>query len=132
MSCKPNRLAQQLLWLAVTSAALALLVGLARAHHMVPPSLVWAAAILPVLPIVAYFYELPRWLRSLDEMQRQIHLEALLIQFGLTAILVMGYGVLAEAGVVTNLPIGKAWPGLWVALFWGWGLGQVIVRRKYR
>ena len=82
--------------------------------------------------MVGYFIDIGRWLKSLDELQRLIQLEALVIQFGLTGILVMLYGVLAESGVVSNGSIGEAWPRLWLAMFGSWALGQAIVRRKYR
>ena len=88
--------------------------------------------LLPVLPMVGYFLALTKWVRSLDEMQRLIQFEALLIQFGITALSVMGYGVLAETGAVPNPPVGDLWPWIWFLLFLSWSLGQAIVRRKYR
>jgi hypothetical protein len=89
-------------------------------------------AALPVLPMVGYFFALGSWVRSLDEMQRLIQFEALLIQFGITALSIMGYGVLAEAAVVPNRPVGDLWPWIWLMLFVSWSLGQAIVRRRYR
>jgi hypothetical protein len=72
------------------------------------------------------------WLRSLDELQRLIQLEALLVQFGLTGVVVMGYGLLARFEVVPNTGIAESWSWLWLVLFFSWALGQLIVRRKYR
>ena len=82
--------------------------------------------------MVGYFLALTKWVRSLEEMQRLIQSEALLIQFGITALSVMGYGVLAETGAVPNPPVGDLWPGIWLLLFVSWSLGPVIVRRRYR
>lgn len=82
--------------------------------------------------MIGYFLALTKWVRSLDEMQRIIQFEALLIQFGVTALFVMGYGLLAEGGAVPNPPVGHLWPWIWVLLFLSWSVGQTIVRRKYR
>jgi hypothetical protein len=132
MLCTPNRFTWRLLGWALLSALLALAAAALKRWGLVPGSLRWVVALLPVLPMVGYFLALTRWVRSLDELQRLIQFEALLLQFGITALVVMGYGVLAESGAVPNTPVGDLWPGLWMLLFFGWALGQVIVRRKYR
>ena len=132
MLCTPNRFTWQFLGWALVSAILALGGGLLRRWHLDPGALRWLVALLPVLPMVGYFVALTRWVRSLDEMQRLIQFEALLIQFAVTALSVMGYGVLAETGAVPNPPVGNLWPWLWLLLFLNWSLGQVIVRRRYR
>jgi hypothetical protein len=82
--------------------------------------------------MVGYFFALTGWVRSLDEMQRLIQFEALLVQFGITALSVMAYGVLADAGIIPNPPVGDLWPWIWLMLFVSWSLGQAIVRRRYR
>ena len=131
-----NRPSQRLSWrlftLGVLSGVLTLVLAYARRHGVIPPRLMWLAALGPVLPMAAYFWGLDRLLRGLDEMQRLIHLEALFIQFGVTAFLVLCYGALAEAGVLPNYPIGTAWPWVWLLMFGSWALGQIVVRRKYR
>lgn len=132
MECTPNRYTRRLLLLALLCAVLAIAVGLARRQGLIPPSLRWAAALLPVVPMAGYFVGLGRWLKSLDELQRLIQLEALLVQFGLTGVVVMGYGLLAKFAVVPNTGIAEFWPWLWLVLFFSWALGQLIVRRKYR
>lgn len=132
MECTPNRYTRRLLLLALLCAVLAIAVGLARRQGLIPPSLRWAAALLPVVPMAGYFVGLGRWLNSLDELQRLIQLEALLVQFGLTGVVVMGYGLLAKFAVVPNTGIAEFWPWLWLVLFFSWALGQLIVRRKYR
>ncbi|NOT06623.1 MAG: hypothetical protein HOP28_00280 [Gemmatimonadales bacterium] len=133
MACSSSgKFPWNLLGWATLSALLAIGSGILRRTEAVPQSLAWLVAILPVAPMVGYFFGVERWMRQLDEMQRMIQLEALLIQFGVTAILVMGYGTLARAGAVPDLPISRSWHWLWFALFWSWLLGQGIVRRKYR
>jgi hypothetical protein len=132
MECTPNRYARRGLFLALLCAVLAIAVGFARREGLVPPSLRWAAALLPVVPMAWYFAGLGRWLHSLDELQRLIQLEALLVQFGITGVVVMGYGMLAKFEVVPNTGIADFWAWLWMVLFFSWAIGQLIVRRKYR
>lgn len=132
MECAPNQYVRRSVVLALFCAVLALVVGLARREGLIPPSLRWVAALLPVVPMAWYFAGLGRWLKSLDELQRLIQLEALLVQFGLTGVVVMGYGMLAKFEVVPNTGIADFWAWLWLVLFFSWAIGQLIVRRKYR
>lgn len=132
MQCAPNRSTRQLLGWAILSAVLTVGGALLRRWDLVPGPLRWMVALVPVLPMVGYFAALTRWIRGLDELQRLIQFEAFLIQFGVTALSVMGYGVLAESGAVPNPPVGDLWPWIWLVLFFSWSLGQVIVRRRYR
>lgn len=120
------------LLMALLCMALALGVGFARREGVIPPSLRWVAALLPVIPMVGYFVGLRQWLKTLDELQRLIQFEALFIQFGVTSIVVMSWGLLAKFAVVPNTPIGDSWAWLWIVLFFSWSLGQLIIRRKYR
>jgi hypothetical protein len=73
-----------------------------------------------------------RYLRSIDELQRLIHLEALLFQFAATALLVMAYGSLAHVGVLPALEISDAMSAVWIGTFLMYGLGYVLVSRKYQ
>jgi hypothetical protein len=130
--CTFDRYTGRSLVLGVICIGLAVVVGTARRAGVIPPSLRWAAALLPVLPMVGYFLGLNRWLRSLDELQRLIQLEALVVQLGLTSTVVMAYGLLAKFEVVPNPTIADFWHWIWLILFMSWAVGQVIVRRKYR
>ena len=69
---------------------------------------------------------------ALDELERLIQLEALMLQLGATAITVMGDGMLARAGFLSNVTLARAYPFLWLALFLYWALGLLLVRRRYR
>lgn len=131
IDCGSNRYARRLVLLGLLCGVLTIVSTLARRQGLIPPALAWLGALLPVLPMVGYFVGLGRWLRAMDEMQRLIHLEALFIQFGISALFVMGYGLLAQAAVVPDVPVGEAWPWLWLVLFASWAVGQLIVRRKY-
>lgn len=88
--------------------------------------------VVPVVPIVIYFVSLFRGLNRLDELQRRILLEGLLVAFGGTGILAMTYGLLAKASVVPNLPASRGWPFLWIAMFLLWGAGSLRASRRYQ
>ena len=79
-----------------------------------------------------FFVRITRWLRSLNELQRAIHLEAMVTQVAATGILVMSYGMLARSGAVPIVSATTAFPVLWVAMFCFWSVGIVWVRRKYQ
>ena len=131
VSCGSKPIMWRSLGFAALSAGLAVGVALARDHGLIPASLRWLGAILPVLPIVGYFLSLSGWIKSLDEMQRLIQLEALFIQFASTAVVIMAYGALAEVHAVPDVTASRVWPWLWVTLFASWALGQALIRRKY-
>jgi hypothetical protein len=118
--------------MAIASGAMAIGLGLLRRAVDLPAPLRLAAAILPLVPLIGFVVYIFRMIRALDELQRLIHLEALMLQFGATALSVMGYGMLAQAGFVPNVSLVRAYPFLWVALFVYWAIGLAIVRRRYR
>jgi len=122
----------QLIRISLVSAALAILVSLGDRMGVIPGSLRAPTALIPVLPLVVFFLRLRDWIDSLDELQRRIHLEAMLLQFAATGILVMGYGMLAKSGVAPNYPVTVLFPWLWIAMFFFWAGGIAVVRRKYR
>ncbi len=132
MSCESNRFSWRMIWWALGSAVLTILVAVLRRSGLVPESLRVVGALAPVAVLSGFFIGMARYLRSIDELQRLIHLEALLVQFGATAMLVMAYGSLAKVGVVPDLAASDAMGYLWTATFLFYGLGLVLVRRKYR
>jgi hypothetical protein len=117
--------------LALVSALLAIGVSFANRVEGLPGAARGALALIPVVPLVAFFFKVVAWLDSLDELQRRIHLEAMLLQFSATGILVMGYGMLARVDAVPNFPVTTVYPWLWVAMFVFWAGGIGLVRRKY-
>jgi vacuolar-type H+-ATPase subunit I/STV1 len=80
---------------------------------------------------VGFSLGMRRYLRMIDEMQRLMHLEALFFQFGATAILVMAYAALARAGVLPELTAAEVASYVWIGSFLLWGVGLLLVRRKY-
>lgn len=69
---------------------------------------------------------------ALDELRQRIQPEARQLQFASMGILVMGYGMLAKHGAVSNYPVTALFPWLWMAMFVLWAGGIAWVRRKYR
>lgn len=121
-----------MLGLSVVSAALAIGVSFLDREGVVPAPLRPAMVLVPVVPLVLFFLRIARWLRELDELERMIHHEAMLVQFGATGILIMSYGMLAKAGLVPNPTVAQVFPFLWLAIFVFWCVGLIVVRRKYR
>ncbi len=124
-------------WFAVVGLALlsaVLTIGVAWVDRVVelPGAVHVALVVLPLVPLVAMFFGIARWIEALDELQRLIHLEAFVFQFSATGLLVIGYGTLARAGVLQDLPVSRVFSGLWIAIFVFWALGLALVRRKYR
>ena len=67
-------------------------------------------------------------IRSLDELQQRIQLEALAIAFAGTGVLGTTYGFLQSAGLPPIEWGVWIWPGM-VTL---WALGMLVARRRYR
>lgn len=126
-----RRHAWRLIWLSLVSAVLAVVGSLVARLEAAPLWLDVPLALAPVVPLVAFFFGFASWIRSLDEMLRLMYLEALVVQFGGTGLLIMGYGALARSGAVPDLPASKLYPFAWLAIFCFWALGLAIVRRKY-
>lgn len=127
-----SRYTRSVLGLAMVSAGLALAVSALDHWGALPTGLRPVVVLIPVVPLVFFFFRIARWLRDLDELERMIHHEAILVQFGATGILVMSYGMLAKAGLVPDFRVSQVFPFLWLAIFVFWSLGLVVVRRKYR
>lgn len=132
MSCEPNRFNWQMIWWALASALLTILMAVLRRFGLIPPSLRAITALIPVFVMGGFFVGMARYLRSIDELQRLINLEALLFQFAATALLVMAYGALAHVGALPTVSISDAMSGVWVGTFLMYGVGLVLVRRKYQ
>ena len=111
--------------LSLWSAGLAIAVSAADRAGRLAGSVRPIVALVPVVPLIAFFVRITRWLRSLNELQRAIHLEAMVTQVAAT-------GMLARSGAVPIVSATTALPVLWVAMFCFWSVGIVWVRRKYQ
>jgi hypothetical protein len=84
-------------------------------------------AALPVLPAIAAMVAFVRFLRTMDELQRRIHFEALVIAFAAAILITFSYGFLETAGL-------PAIPWIWIApmMIVLWGVTAGIGRRGVR
>ena len=83
-------------------------------------------AVAPAIPTFGVFWAIVNFMQNIDELQRQIHLEAFAISAGLTALCGVTYGFLENAGLP---PLDGWWVFVAVDIFWA--LSLPFVRRRY-
>lgn len=83
-------------------------------------------AVAPVIPVLFALFAFIQFLRGTDELQRQIHFEAIAFAAGATGILTFTYGFLENVGFPHLSPI-FVMP-LMIAL---WGIGAAFTSRRY-
>ena len=79
-------------------------------HAYLNPSARLALALVPVALWAGAIALLVRAMRSLDELQRRIQLEALAIAFPAAMLLGMGVEYLQKAGFARDVTVGELWP----------------------
>ena len=129
-SAPPNARKRYLRWSSVAGLSAGVSVGMLTALHDedVPYALIMAIAAVLIIAAVAATREFIILMRSLDELQSRIHMTALAIGFGLTAIFVVLWEALSFVAPVPAFeallvfPIGIA--GYYAALH--------LVSRRYR
>lgn len=84
-------------------------------------------AVLPVFPSAFAMCATIRFVRSLDELQRRIHLEGMAFSFLGTCLISLTWGFLQDAGLPHADVI---WVPLLLVLLWAVGLN--IARRRYQ
>lgn len=84
-------------------------------------------AVTPALPMFGVVVVVTQFMLSIDELQRQIHLEALAISAGITAALAITYTFLEGVG----FPHSQAW-WAFVCIDATWGLSLPFVKRRYQ
>lgn len=87
----------------------------------------YGVAVLPVLPVAYGVWGYMQFLRSLDEFQQRIQLEAIGFSLGMTSLVTMTIGFLEVVGLPM---IGFIWVFPMIIAFWG--IGQVIAQRRYQ
>lgn len=119
-------------WFFVGSLALYAVVLFASIHVLKTEKLLGfpliAVAVAPMLPalgvaaasIIAY--------RQLDELQRRITAEGIMVGFVFAAVTTFTYGFLENVSVVPTLSAFVVWP----LLAAGWLVGTVVAKRRYR
>jgi hypothetical protein len=84
-------------------------------------------ALTPLLPMVVVFVAIVRYLLSIDELQRQIHVESAALAAGIVALLSLTYGFLETVG----FPKPSSW-FTYSALMIAWGISLPFVSRRYK
>lgn len=89
-----------------------------------------AVALLPLLPGLLYVRALRRWMRGLDEMQRQLQIEAVCFAALSMLLIVLTADLLRLAGFLPRMTFG--WEGYMAVTFFLWALGLVRANRRFR
>ena len=89
-----------------------------------------AVALLPLVPFAWFLWRVISGIRSMDELERRVHLEALGIAFPLAILLLMTLG-LVQLAVDLN-PEDWSYRHVWVYLPTFYILGLAIAWRRYR
>jgi hypothetical protein len=84
-------------------------------------------ALIPVLPFLYAMFAVVGNVRRQDEMQRRIHLEAVLITALLTGAATFSYGLLEAAELAPDLSMVFVAPFMIVV----WGIANVLISRRY-
>jgi hypothetical protein len=84
-------------------------------------------ALTPLIPLIAVFASAIQMIRGIDELERQIHIEALAVAAGVTALLAVTYGFLE----VAHFPRPSAWFTYAVVMV-SWCIATPFVARKYK
>ncbi len=86
-----------------------------------------AAAIIPLVPLCLAFVEIFRGVRAMDELQRRIHTDALLLSLLGTIAIVLGVGLLQ---FMAGIPLfGVFW--LWIPMCLLYAAGVFLGQRRY-
>lgn len=111
-------------WFLTYLAARFALEALAPAPH-------WdiAVACAPVLAFYWFVWVVQRTLKSADELQRRIHLEALALAFPTTMLVLMTLGLLDSP---PTGPLGIPLRDLWIVLPLLYGICFAVVNNRYR
>ena len=83
-------------------------------------------AVAPVLPVVLVVLAVVERLRTLDELQQRIQLEALGFAFAMTAVLTFAYGFLQTVGFPT-----VSWMWVLPVMSALWGVGLLLAGQRY-
>jgi hypothetical protein len=113
--------------LAIICYAIVLIISLKLIPSVTRGWLQVLVAIAPVVPVIFVLASIVRLLSRIDEMQRRIHLEAVALAAGITALLALTCGFLENAGL-------PRLSGFWTFTSIGvlWAIFALILPRHYR
>jgi hypothetical protein len=87
----------------------------------------YAVAVLPVTPVILVLWAVRRSIARMDELQRRIQLEGVVLACVGTGVLTFTYGFLEGVG----LPH-LNWTWVLPLMFALWGIGVAVARRRYQ
>lgn len=130
----PKRVARQYMR-DMGAAALAYVVVLVGSvyvvRHLAPPQ--WLAAVLALAsaaPALLMMRAYLRRLRGLDEFQRRVEMEAMVVAAAVVGFASFSYGFLQSFAGFPQFDDALLW--VFPALCFAWGVAQVFVRRRYQ
>jgi hypothetical protein len=114
---------------ALSAYVIVLVASVLVLRNVPDPDAAWRipVALSPVLPAYLLIMALVRYIRDIDELQRQIQFEALAFGFAATAALTFGYGFLQGVGFP---PLN--WTFVFPLMIGLWGIGVAIAGRRYQ
>jgi hypothetical protein len=127
-TCQPGTAGTTVILTAILAAAVDIGASLMLRHLDLSPAARIAVALLPVPANVWLLVMIVRSVRKLDEFQKRVHLEAVVIAFLATGLAVFVYGFLQKAQAVGPLNMALVWG--FMGIFYA--LGYFIAARHYR
>jgi uncharacterized protein YacL len=119
---------------AFVAVAFAIVSRISLRHHADWPLLSRAIiALSPLLPSLLYVRSIANWIRSMDELQRRIQLEACLFATIGTIFITTAYNLLSTHGIyLSRLPHGLDWEDTFASVILFYILGNFISNRRYK
>jgi hypothetical protein len=103
--------------------------GVYTIKHLQPPQwLVIALALAPLAPAALMVRAYLVFFRAMDEFQRRIQTDAMLITLGIVGLGAFTYGFLEEWADFPHVPLIWVFPAIIII----WSLAQIIVRKRYK
>jgi hypothetical protein len=117
-----------LLLVTLVASAIDIVAGWMLARLQLGPAARIAVALLPVPGNIALVALVLRRIRKLDEFQKRLHFEAVVVAFLMTGVVVFVYGYFQKAHLVG--PLNTAF--IWVFMSFSYALGYFFAVRQYR
>ena len=109
-------------------AVLFISIWLIRSHPGLPTWLAATLGLSPMIPLLFTLRTSVQSFRALDEMERRIQSEALMLSVAATAVVSLSYGFLQ---ISVDAPA-VSWIWVWPVLATFWGLGKCVAQRRYQ
>jgi hypothetical protein len=112
----------------LAGSAVDLWAGWALGHRHLTPAARVGVALLPLPANLVLIAMVVFRIRALDEFQKRVHFEAVVVAFLATGVAIFIYGYLRQAGAV--VPLNAAW--VWAFMCAAYAIGYAIAIRRYR